>query len=93
MAALLAAAPQCVPFAQRLEVFRATLAEDKARGGFAAPVAQGGAPPIKAWHVFDDILGFSAVTCMQQLLNRVHVCGFCVAWEIHTTSIRQARYT
>jgi hypothetical protein len=48
LAGLLRAAPPCVPFGQRLELFRALLAQDRASHAYSLPQAQGGQPPIKA---------------------------------------------
>lgn len=62
MASLLKVMPHGVPFAQRLELFRSTLAEDKARWGYAAPVAQGGVPPIKVRSIEDGrVLGLGMI--------------------------------
>ena len=47
LAALLAEAPQCVPFALRVEVFRALVAAERARGRWGFPPADGGAPPLQ----------------------------------------------
>ncbi|KAK9832830.1 hypothetical protein WJX81_005036 [Elliptochloris bilobata] len=47
LAALLSEAPQCVPFGLRVEVFRALVAAERARGRWGAPPADGGAPPLQ----------------------------------------------
>lgn len=47
MAALLRAAPQCVPFQVRLELFRSMLQEDKVRGRWCASRMEGGPPPLQ----------------------------------------------
>ncbi|KAI8470743.1 MAG: hypothetical protein J3K34DRAFT_419724 [Monoraphidium minutum] len=47
MTALLRAAPQCVPFDVRLELFRQVLREDKARGRWDATPAEGGPRPLR----------------------------------------------
>lgn len=62
VAALLRAAPQCIPFQERVEFFRALIEADKARGGWSLPVAEGGVPPIK-------VRGYGCRCVMQ------HVCA------------------
>lgn len=47
MTALLRSAPQCVPFDVRVQLFRQVLAEDRARGRWDVPAAEGGPRPLK----------------------------------------------
>ncbi|KAG2483869.1 hypothetical protein HYH03_017266 [Edaphochlamys debaryana] len=47
IASLLRVSPQSVPFNRRVDLLRALLAEDKARGRWALPPHSGGAPAIK----------------------------------------------
>lgn len=47
LASVLRTAPQAVPFAQRVELFRAMLEEDKRRGSYDRALYEGGVPPIK----------------------------------------------
>ncbi|KAL0028291.1 hypothetical protein WJX79_007793 [Trebouxia sp. C0005] len=46
-AGLLGTAPQCIPFEQRLLVFRALVAADKERGRWDKPPSEGGPAPLK----------------------------------------------
>ncbi|KAL3151218.1 hypothetical protein ABBQ38_013059 [Trebouxia sp. C0009 RCD-2024] len=46
-AELLGTAPQCIPFDQRLLVFRALVAEDKERGRWDKPPSEGGPAPLQ----------------------------------------------
>lgn len=39
--------PQAVPFARRVELFRALLEEDKRRGGYGRSIHEGGVPPVQ----------------------------------------------
>ncbi|GFR45588.1 hypothetical protein Agub_g6983 [Astrephomene gubernaculifera] len=47
VASLLRVMPQAVPFPRRVDLLRALLAEDRARGRWEQPVSAGGVPPIK----------------------------------------------
>ncbi|KIY95376.1 hypothetical protein MNEG_12586, partial [Monoraphidium neglectum] len=56
MTALLRAAPQCVPFDVRLQLFRQVLQEDKARGRWDVSAAEGGPRPLKLTVRRDQLL-------------------------------------
>ena len=47
LAALLAEAPQCVPFEERVLVFRALVSADQEQGRWKVPPAEGGPIPVQ----------------------------------------------
>ncbi|KAK9903317.1 hypothetical protein WJX75_002686 [Coccomyxa subellipsoidea] len=63
LAALLTEAPQCVPFNQRVLIFRSLVTADKERGKWEAPPASGGSRPVeitvRRGTILDD--GFAAL--------------------------------
>ncbi|KAK9815844.1 hypothetical protein WJX72_010650 [[Myrmecia] bisecta] len=65
LAALLSKAPQCVPFEQRVMVFRALIAADKERGQWSLPPAAGGPAAIKLTVHRGSLLGdaYAALRC------------------------------
>ena len=77
MAALLRAAPQCVPFARRVELFRSILQEDRARGRWDLAPADGGPRPLKLTVRRDFLLedAFAALSTVRgdALKGRLHV--------------------
>ncbi|GAB4814415.1 hypothetical protein N2152v2_001461 [Parachlorella kessleri] len=60
LAAILVAAPQCVPFDERVAVFRALIDMDKDRGRYSLAPIDGGIPPlpmtIRRSHLLEDAL-------------------------------------
>lgn len=56
LAALLRTSPQALPFARRVDLFRALLAEDKAQGRYDRPAFEGGARPIQVCNETDGVV-------------------------------------
>ena len=63
LAALLAEAPQCVPFEERVLVFRALVSADQEQGRWKVPPAEGGPVPMQLTIRRTHILEVSSSGC------------------------------
>ena len=63
LAALLAEAPQCVPFEERVLVFRALVSADQEQGRWKVPPAEGGPVPMQLTIRRTHILEVSCPGC------------------------------
>ena len=58
-----------MPFARRVELFRALLEEDKCHGGYSRTVHEGGVPPVKVRATYEDSIYLPNIAYLLRLFS------------------------